>query len=384
MMNSNQIQTEVEPMKNNKFIKSLRYILLAVFLILITTEAYLHQILGGGKAPSIHALCPYGALESLYTLIFSGTFIQKIFSGTLILLIITLVIALIFRRSFCGLICPFGALQEFVGIVGKKIFKRRFIVPSLLDKLLRYLKYVILILTIYFAWKTSGLWMNPYDPWAAYGHISEGIASLTEEYLIALIILIVTIIGSLLYDRFFCKYLCPMGAFYGLISKISPSKIVRNEDVCINCGLCSKNCPVNIKVSELKEVRSAECINCQSCILSCPKKDALQFKVKNKSVKPIFVLSLVILLFFGGIGIAKLTGIYETTPPPITSETKLSVDEIKGYMTLQEVSQALKINLDDLYKKLNLSDSIPKDTKLKDIKNFIPDFEVEKAKEALK
>lgn len=371
-------------MKNNKLIKSLRYILLAVFLILITTEAYLHQILGGGKAPSIHALCPYGALESLYTLIFSGTFIQKIFSGTLVLLIITLFIALIFRRSFCGLICPFGALQEFLGIAGKKIFKRRFIVPSLLDKPLRYLKYVILILTLYFAWKTSGLWMNPYDPWVAYGHISEGIASLTEEYLIALIILIVTIIGSLLYDRFFCKYLCPMGAFYGIISKLSPSKIIRNEDDCINCGLCSKNCPVNIKVSELKEVKSAECINCQSCMLSCPKKDALQFKIKNKPVKPILVLSLVILLFFGGAGIAKLAGIYETTPPPVTSESKLSADEIKGYMTIQEVSQALKINLDDLYKKLNLSDSIPKDTKLKDMKNFIPDFEVEKAKEALK
>lgn len=150
-----------------------------------------------------------------------------------------------------------------------------------MDKPLRYLKYVILILTLYFAWKTSGLWMNPYDPWVAYGHISEGIASLTEEYLIALIILIVTIIGSLLYDRFFCKYLCPMGAFYGIISKLSPSKIIRNEDDCINCGLCSKNCPVNIKVSELKEVKSAECINCQSCMLSCPKRMLYNLRLKT-------------------------------------------------------------------------------------------------------
>lgn len=371
-------------MKNNKFIKSLRYILLAVFLVIITIEAYLHQVLGGGKSPSIHALCPYGALESLYSLIFSGTFIEKIFSGTLILLIITVLLSLIFRRSFCGLICPFGALQEFFGLAGKKIFKKEFIIPENIDKPLRYLKYIVLIITLYFAFKTSGLWVNTYDPWAAYGHISEGITTLTGEYLIASIILIIILIGSLLYDRFFCKYLCPMGAFYGLISKLSPSKIVRNEDTCVNCDLCSKNCPINIKVSKLKEVKSAECISCQKCVLSCPKNNILQFKVKNKSVKPLYVILLVVLLFFGSIGTAKLTGIYQNVPKKITSETRLAPEEIKGYMTLEEVSQGLNISLDDLYKKLNISKSVPKNTKLKEIKNFAPEFEVEEAKEALK
>lgn len=228
------------------------------------------------------------------------------------------------------------------------------------------------------------MWIDPYDPWAAYGHISEGISSLIDEYLVGLIILIITIVGSLLYDRFFCKYLCPMGAFYGLISKISPSQIIRNEDTCINCSLCSKNCPVNIKVSEVKEIKSAECINCQRCILSCPKNNALEFKIKNRSVKPIFVLVFVLLLFFGGIGISKLIGIYQTTPARITSETKITPEEIKGYMTLKEVSTVLKIDLNEVYKRLNLPTSIPEDTKLKDIKNYVPDFEVEEAREILK
>ena len=371
-------------MKNNKILKNIRYILLAIFLIHITVESYLHQVLGGGKAPSIHALCPYGGLESLYSLIFGGTFIEKIFSGTIIILIITVIIALIFRRSFCGLICPFGALQEFFGLIGKKIFKKRFIMPQNIDKPLRYVKYVILLITLFLAWQTAGLWVNSYDPWAAYGHLSEGIASLTEEYLIGFIILIVILIGSMLYDRFFCKYLCPMGAFYGLISKLSPSKITRNEDTCINCGLCNKNCPVNIKVSEVKEIKSAECINCQKCILSCPKNNTLEFKIKNKSVKPAFVFISVFVLFFGGIGITKFIGIYEVTPAPITSETKLTPEEIKGYMTLEELSNGLKIDLDEVYKKLELPTSIPKETKLKDIKNTIPDFEVEGAREIFK
>jgi polyferredoxin len=241
-------------MQNNKLLKKLRYVLLAIFLIHSTVEAYLHQLLGGGKEPSIHALCPYGGLESLYSLIFGGTFIEKIFSGTLIILIITLLIALIFRRSFCGLICPFGALQEFFGLIGKKIFKKRLIIPEKIDKPLRYLKYIILILTLFFAWKTAGLWVNPYDPWAAYGHMSTGITSLIDEYLIGFIILIVILVGSLLYDRFFCKYLCPMGAFYGLISKLSPSKITRNEDTCINCGLCNKTVLLTLKYLSLKKL----------------------------------------------------------------------------------------------------------------------------------
>jgi len=122
-------------MKNNKYIKYLRWVLLGFFLIMVTREAYLHQVLGGGEAPSIHALCPYGGLETLYSLVFGGTFLQKIFSGTMVLLAITLLLAIIFRRSFCGLICPFGALQEFFGMIGKKIFRKRFIMPSKIELL---------------------------------------------------------------------------------------------------------------------------------------------------------------------------------------------------------------------------------------------------------
>jgi len=371
-------------MKNNKILKNLRYILLGIFLIHITVEAYLHQLLGGGESPSIHALCPYGALESLYSLTFGGTYIAKVFPGTLIILIITLIIALIFRRSFCGLICPFGALQEFFGLIGKKIFKKRFIIPLKIDKPLRYLKYLVLIITLYFAWVNAGLWVNPYDPWAAFGHVSEGITTLTEEYLIGSILLIIILVGSLLYDRFFCKYLCPMGAFYGLISKLSPSKITRNENTCISCGLCNKVCPVNIKVSELKEIKSAECIDCQLCISSCPKNNTLEYKIKNKSIKPIVVLIVVMSLLFGGIGITKLIGIYQVTPAKITSETKITLEEIKGYMTLEDISKAFDIELTEMYKKLDIPDSIPKETKLKEIKNFVPDFEVEGVGEKLK
>ena len=77
-------------------------------------------------------------------------------------------------------------------------------------------------------------------------------------------------------------------------------------------------------------------------------------------------------------------GIYEIIKPPITSETKMTPEEIKGYMTIEEVSIGLKIDINEVYKKLEIPTSIPKERKLKEIQNTIPGFETEDAKEKLK
>lgn len=369
---------------SKRFVKYFRWILLGFFLTMITVEAYLHQIKGGGEAPSIHALCPYGGLETFYSLIFTGTFLQKIFSGTMILLAITLVLALVFKRSFCGLICPFGALQEFFGLIGKKVFHKRLTIPKSIDKPLRYIKYIILVLTLYFAWKTSGLWVDSYDPWAAYGHISSGFTNLAAEYLVGTIVMVIILIGSMLYDRFFCKYLCPMGAVYGILSKISPSKIVRNKDKCINCGLCSRSCPMNIDVANAEKVNSAECISCQSCVLSCPKKDALEYKTGKNTLQTLTIVILVVGLFFSGVFISKSTGIFQVLPQKITEGSKLNAEDIKGYMTIKEVSTGINMELKNVYEKLGIPNSVSEDTKLKDVQNYVPGFEVEAAREKLK
>lgn len=370
-------------MRRNIKIKIARWVVLALILTIITIQAYLHQIVGGGEAASIHALCPYGALESIYSIIGSGTFIQKIFSGTMILLSITLLLAFIFRRSFCGLLCPFGALQEFFGFIGKKIFKTRLIMPRKIDKPLRYAKYLVLLITIYYAWKTAGLWVSPYDPWSAYGHLSAGVSELISENLVGFILLLITLIGSLLYDRFFCKYLCPMGAVYGLISKVSPLKIVRNENKCVGCNACNKSCPMNINVAGSKQITSAECINCQLCVLSCPKEGCLQTEGLKKIFKPAVVIIIVFSTFFSGIVLSKIAGIYTTLPAPITANSTIKYDELKGYMTLKEVALGMKLDIKSLYKKLNIPESVPENTKLKDVKNYIPEFSVETAKELL-
>ena len=370
-------------MKNYNIPKFLRYSILALLTVLVTWGSYEHVTQGGSKAPSIHAICPYGGLESLYQFFTAGDYISKIMSGTMILFFITFVIALLFRKSFCGLICPFGAIQEFTAKLGQLIFRKKLVIPTSIDKPMRYLKYVVLIITVIYAWKTAGLWMAPYDPWSAYGHLAEGLESVWAESAVGLILLVITILGSLLYDRFFCKYLCPMGAFYGILGKISPYRVTRNNDLCINCGKCNNACPMNIDVQHKNEVKTAECINCMSCVLSCPAAGALENKFVKKSVSPLVSIVVVMILFWGSIFAAQSLGIYQIKPNPISSNETISINELKGSMTISEAATATKIDLKEFYTKFSIPDSVPSDTMMKKIVNFVPGFDFHKIKDSL-
>jgi polyferredoxin len=265
---------------------------------------------------------------------------------------------------------------------------KQLIMPAKIDKGLRYLKYVVLALTAIMAWVTASMWFSPYDPWAAYGHLGEGLASVWKEFPIGFIVLLITFIGAFLYDRFFCKYLCPMGGFLGLVAKISPSRIQRNADVCINCNLCTKVCSMNIDVAKVETVTSSECINCQECTSICPKEGALVNRITPKfkmNIKPMHIGIAVLVLYFGGIGIAKLAGAYTLLPGSVTEETVITdVEELKGYMTLSEISTTMNIPLEDVYRKMQIPAEVPANTPVKELSQYIPDFEFHVAREALK
>lgn len=360
-----------------------RLLILMGLLVYVTYEAYMHQVLGGGKAASVHALCPYGALESLYAVFYTGGFIQKIYSGTFILLALTVVLAILFRRSFCGLLCPFGALQEVFTLIRKKLLKKRFTVPEKIDKPLRYLKYVILLLTIVMAWRLGTLWMAPYDPYSAYSHITAFSDSIKEDPLaiVGFILLAVTIVGSFLYDRFFCKYLCPVGALYGIIGKFSPTKIVRDDDKCSHCNICNKACPANINVSRSNKITSAECISCNQCVAACPKKGALEVKTGKIAVHPLAMLGLVVVLFFGTMFIVQASGNFQVLPSALKEGEVIPVSDIKGYYTIEEAATATGLSLQELYEKLGIPESVAKTTKMKEISNIVPTFNFDEAKE---
>lgn len=93
-------------------------------------------------------------------------------------------------------------------------------------------------------------------------------------------VLIVTIIGCVLIYRFFCRVLCPLGAIYGLLNKISIYRLEVDAHKCVNCGKCKRIC--KMEVDPVKTPDSAECIRCGACADTCPEGAlCLRFRMKS-------------------------------------------------------------------------------------------------------
>lgn len=306
-----------------------RWSVLAAVLVAITIIGYLHQALAVDKPQGVDALCPFGGLETLASLLASGTIIRKIAASSVVLLVGVLATALVFRRAFCGQICPLGALQEGFGALGRKLMHgRRLTMPRVLDKPARYLKYLVLAGFLSVTWATATLVIRSYDPWVAYMHLTSGEIA---EYAFGFGVLAASLVGSVLYERFFCKYACPMGAFLGLVSRFSIFKVRRNAETCIDCTLCDKACPVNIEVSSADTVESPECINCNECVTACPVKDTLAVSTRGgKALSPLSMTVAVVAIFAAVIAAGALTGDFSITKPSLAQESRTSAGEGSG------------------------------------------------------
>lgn len=326
-------------MQKNRLFHVLRYVLLFGFLAFLTFELSMH-VLGDKTYPNVHALCPFGGLESLLSfLAMDGTFLKKIFSGTMGIFFVFLILTLIFNRAFCGLLCPFGALQELFGNTGKRFLKVRPVMDTNVDRIARYFKYVVLFLAVVMAWWTGTLWYQTFDPWTAYAHLANPTEALTS-YGIGIAFLLISIAGSFFYERFFCKYLCPLGALNAVIGKISGFFVKRDAELCINCSLCTGACPSNIDVEHEITVNSAECIGCGKCVTACPQEGALDFSIHKRKINPLLVLILVIAIYFGGIsvfqtfGFDRYTGAAEQTLREIAKSQGMTVQAFREQYAL--------------------------------------------------
>lgn len=352
----------------------IRWVILGIILAAAMVFQYLH-LKFGVKYPSIHAVCPFGGIENLWAWLSGRANIQKIFSGTMVLFFLTIIFAAIFRRSFCGNICPFGALQEFIGLAYPKKYK----VPQKTDRYLRLIKYVILIISIVMAWFTMTLWISPFDPWAAFGHIYN-FTEMISGYTIGAIILVLTLIASLFINRIFCKYLCPAGAMYAIVGKLSFLKIKRNTKTCINCEKCSKKCPMDIEVHKTTDVRSVECISCMRCIDVCPDPgNMIASKAGRFNVKPLIVIVISIIIFFGNIFVLDKSGFYTVSLPTQaevqeTGET-IGIIDLRGSMTIEQGAFYTGKKLEEFYAIMKIPATVPKETQLKNVYLYAPGYD---------
>jgi polyferredoxin len=266
---------------NRKKIRIYVQIFFFVLIALIAVNKTLVET-GGGipllSSASLHAICPFGGVVTLYNLFTVGTFVQKIHSAAVVLMVIVFFLAVLFGPVFCGWICPLGSFQEWIGKIGHKIFKRKFnhFVPLKIDKILRYFRYFVLGMTIFVIARSGQLMFENIDPYNALFRFWSG-----EVAAPALVILGITILFSLFVERPWCKYACPYGALLGLTNKISIFKIKRAKSTCINCKKCDQACPMNIEVSKQEVINDNQCIRCYECTseTSCPVADTVNLEV---------------------------------------------------------------------------------------------------------
>jgi polyferredoxin len=229
---------------------------------------------------SLHAICPFGGVVSIYKFATVGTFVQKIHESSFILMFIAFMLAILFGPVICGWVCPFGTFQEWVGKLGRKIFKKKYnqLIPNNFDKYLRFIRYIILLLVIYKTAITAKLMFQDVDPYYALFNFWSDEVSVT-----ALIVLGVTILLSLFVERPWCKYACPYGAVLGIFNLFRLFKIRRNSTACINCKACDKACPINISVSTGAAVLNHQCISCMKCTSenTCPVAGTVELSIRE-------------------------------------------------------------------------------------------------------
>ena len=187
---------------------------------------------------------------------------------------IVLVVAFFYGKIFCGWVCPKGSIQEFLYQRKLKIN-----VPSGLDKWLRKLKYIMLVLIIvlpvFFHYKP----FNPdTSPFAALFNLGGGT--------VAIALLGIILVSSIFIYRPFCRYACPTGALLGIVAYLNRNRFFTENCTC--CQLACKNCEIGAFQCPTKDgerqfsVDKSECIMCGECRGNCPK--GISFNLFKKEV----------------------------------------------------------------------------------------------------
>ncbi len=234
------------------------------------------------SCPGAVTACPLGSLQGSFSADKSTLF----YIGGILLLY-----CLMFGRLICGWLCPFGLIQELLFKIKTPKLKK-----SPVTRILSYLKYVILVFFVFIVPILYAFRDTPLPAFCKYicpaGTIEGGVGLLAnkvnESYFSMLgplftwkfLILVSIIVGSIFIFRLFCRFICPLGALYGLFNRISLFGVKVEHHKCTNCGLCVNRCKMDIK-----HVGDAECISCGDCIDVCPTK-AIVWKgfMKKKSL----------------------------------------------------------------------------------------------------
>jgi len=258
--------------------------------------------------------------------------VSAVHPAAMVLAAVFLLSSLLLKKSFCSWLCPIGSVSEVLWKLGRKLFRRNFTVPRWLDIPLRSLKYILMAFFLFIVVSMSAEALSDFML-APFGIIADVkmLNFFREIGITGLAVLGSLVVLSVFIQNFWCRFLCPYGALMGLVSTLSPVRVRRDAQACIDCGKCTKACPSSLPVGRLVQIRSAECTSCMECVAVCPAENALQLALpprrlasqagapatrwRNRALQPRTVAAVLALVFFGLIGLARATGHWQTNIP---------------------------------------------------------------------
>ena len=221
------------------------------------------------SCPGALGACPIGALQ---TVLGRGRFPFYVLG-------LMMAFGVVLGRAICGLLCPFGLVQDLL----QKIPLKKVTLPRRIDQALRWCKYVVLALLVILLPALVAVQKGVAPPFfceflCPAGTLGGALPLMaTNPSLRALAgalfgwkfaVLVLIVFAAILIPRPFCRYLCPLGAFYSFFNGVSFYGITLEEARCTSCGRCAQVCPMGVDVRE--SPNSAECIRCGQCSAACP------------------------------------------------------------------------------------------------------------------
>jgi polyferredoxin len=274
------------------------------------------------RPAGVEGWLPIAGMMNLKYFLLTGR-VPELHPAAMFLLVTFVSMAFLFRKAFCSWLCPVGTFSEYLWKVGRMVFRRNFHLPRWVDIPLRGLKYVLLG---FFVWAVSSMSAKAITAFmrSPYGIVAD-VKMLNFFRFIGetgLIVLGVLVVASVFVQNFWCRYLCPYGALLGISSVLSPLRIRRNVETCIDCAKCAKACPSALPVDKLVTIKSAECTGCLECVAVCPADGALRMslpalvRAPRAGRMPTWAFAAgVAVLFFGIVGFAQVEGYWKSDVP---------------------------------------------------------------------